>query len=318
MFKGFFNRMYNGNPNRRDIDPGDMPKNKFELFFTTLGLRFGDLIKLNLLFLLFLLPLILWTVWSVSAMVNAFNVQSQTNAGALAATDQAFYSAFGVLMMYLLGLLVVLPLAGPPLAGLAYITRNYARDEHVWLWSDFKEQMKKNWKQSMAAMFLFALVFYLFVVAWQIYNALQAASPSVVFLGFLSIMVQPMANGTPMWIMQAILALFVVLFLLSYIYMIPMLVTYQLKFGQILKNSLMLSVGRLPFTVLFGVLGLFPIILLIVLALNYYVVIAVVVYYLLLGCSLTAFILNSYTNATFDRLMKTEVEETPEDKTEKK
>jgi uncharacterized membrane protein YesL len=320
MFKGFFNRMYNGNPNRPDINPEDMPKNRFELFFTTLGLRFGDLVKLNLLFVLSLLPLIIWTVLSIGAIIVNFNTQSTTDAGALAATDQAYANSFGVIMFYLLGLLVALPLAGPPLAGLSYITRNYARDEHVWLWSDFKEQMKKNWKQSMATMFLFALVLYLFVVTLQIYGALQADKPTVVFLGFINLYVSTAMNGTLMGIMQTILILFVGIFFLSYIYVFPMLVTYKLKLGQILRNSLMLSIGRLPFTVLFGVMSLFPVVLgviLLVLTASYYVILVLVLYYLLLGFSLTAFILNSYTNATFDRLMKVE-EETPEDNADEK
>jgi uncharacterized membrane protein YesL len=316
MFRGFFNRMYNGNPNRPDMNPEDMPKNRFELFFTTLGVRFGDLIKLNLLFCVMLLPIVAWTFFSYEAINAGFldplrilGTDSPTTA------DMANYMMH-MLMVYIIGLGVVLPLAGPPLAGLTYVSRNYARDEHAWLWSDFKEQMKKNWKQSMGVMFILAFIVYLAVVTLQMYHAMQLAEPSLIFLGFMTIYVSASMGGGLIWIMQTIFIVFICLFLLSYMYVFPMLVTYKLRIGQLLKNSLMLALGRLPFTVLFGFLSLFPLLLGVLLFLSLmqsaggFVLLGLLLYYLLLGFSFTAFIMNSYTNATFERLLKAE-DETP-------
>ena len=295
MFKGFFNRMYNGNPNRPDINPDDMPKNRFELFFTTLGIRIGDLIKLNLLFVLFLLPFLLWTAWSFIALNAALSgletSMLQSN------SSEAMRLMLGHIQVYLYGLVIVLPLAGPPLAGLTYVTRNYARDEHAWLWSDFKEQMKKNWKQSAAAMLVLALVL---VLVFLTLNAYAVA----------------MQSTSWMWIMQILFIVFVGLFILSYMYVFPMLVTYKLKLGQVFRNSLMLALGRLPFTVLFGIMAVFPFLLAFLLVIiNFtiinYVLLGIVLYFLLLGFSLTTFIMNSYTNATFDKLMRTDDDPQP-------
>jgi uncharacterized membrane protein YesL len=305
MFKGFFNRMYQGNPNKPDLDPDDMPKNKFELFFTTLGLRFGDLIKLNLLFVVMLLPIILWTWLHVTVLMNSLMGSGLTDELARMPTDaESAASSFGILSIYLLGMLVFLPLAGPPLAGLTYIARNYARDEHAWLWSDFKEQMKKNWKQSVAVMLILAVAIILSAVTLYLYSVM-------------------MESNSFMWVMRMLFIVFILLFFLSYMYVFPMLVTYKLKLGQILKNSLMLALGRLPFTLLFGVISIFPFIIALFVIFNFgyspdspvpmYTVLALVIYYLLLGCSLTSFILNSYTNATFDKLLRAEEDAPPDD-----
>lgn len=288
MFKGFFNRMYNGNPNRPDLDPGDMPKNRFELFFTTLGVRFGDLIKLNLLFIVFLLPLIIWTVLSYMALMNCIPLDSNGNPPPELSAD-VIQNMMGVLQFYLLVNLVIFPLAGPPLAGLTYITRNYARDEHAWLWSDFKEQMKANWKQSMALMFILAAVLLIALITNNMYTAILAAQ-----------------GQSWMWVMQLLFIIFVGIFISSYMYAFPLLVTYKLKLGQVIRNSLMLALGRLPFTILFAFMALLPLILGVFLASVPYVSLVLLVYYLLLGFSLTAFITNSYTNATFDKLMRAE------------
>lgn len=292
MFKGFFNRMYNGNPNRPDIDPEDMPRNKYELFFTTLGVRFGDLIKLNLLYALFLLPALIWTVLSFMALNTPTEGLTM---------DQMNQQLLGTLQMYLFWMIPCLALAGPPTAGLTYIARNWSRDEHAWLWSDFKEHMAKNWKQGALLGLFMGLA--LFIGFLTLYNY--------------SIL---MAQNEWMWIMQLVFIVLLCLFLLSFMYAFPMMVTYKLKVSQILRNSLMLALGRLPFTILFGALGLLPTALAVLALLVFQSSIPLLVYvlfYLLLGFGLSAFVVNSYTNATFLRLMRADAEDMhidPEDR----
>ncbi len=286
MFKGFFNRMYNGNPNRPDLDPGDMPKNRFELFFTTLGVRIGDLMKLNMLLIVFLLPIELWTIWTLMAM-NAGLAGIDMSGGVPQVVTENLLSQ---LSFYLMVNIVLLPLAGPPLAGMTYVVRNYARDEHAWLWSDFRDHMKANWKQSMLLMLILALIMFLSFVVLSMYAfALQTQQW--------------------LWFMMTLYIIFLSLFVLSYMYAFPMMVTYKLKLGQILRNSLMLSMGRLPFTIIFGVLAAFPVVLAILIfgaTGSPIALLALALYYALLGITLTAFITNSYTNATFDRLMRSD------------
>ena len=46
---------------------------------------------------------------------------------------------------------------GPATAGITYIMRNFAREEHAWIWSDFKDTFKANFKQA-SAVYLINLV----------------------------------------------------------------------------------------------------------------------------------------------------------------
>jgi uncharacterized membrane protein YesL len=321
MFKGFFSRMYQGNPNRPDLNPGDLPKNKFELFFTTLGMRFMDLIKLNMLFVLMMLPLIAWSIINIAVFFSLYgNVVNDVLSGFGLALGSSMSDemrqnvmqaivvavtpyAKDTLLYYLFGLLIILPLSGPPLAGLTYIARNYARDEHAWLWGDFMAQMKINWKQSAIMMFILAVVLLLGFYALQAYAILVEANSWV-------------------GIARTLFIVFFCLFIASYMYVFPMLVTYKLSIWKIIKNSLILAFGRLPFTLLFGFMAIFPVLLALLLFMMFgqvegspmllYIGIGLIIYYFLLGFSFAAFIVNSYTNATFDKMMKAD-EEPPQD-----
>ena len=51
----------------------------------------------------------------------------------------------GVFRLLLL-LFPCIAITGPFTAGLSYVTRNWARDEHAFIWSDFRDAVKANWK----------------------------------------------------------------------------------------------------------------------------------------------------------------------------
>lgn len=286
MFRGFFNRMYQGNPNRPDLEPEDMPRNKFELFTTTLGVRFGDLFKLNLLFVVFILPLLAWTA------LNYLSLMSFPIEGDAIDTAAFIETATQVLFNYVIGLVPCLILAGPPIAGLTYVARNWARDEHAWLWSDFKEHALKNWKQAAAVMLIMGLAIVASFYVLNSYSLLIATTGS-----------------TMVFFMRTIFIILAALFFMSYLYVFPLMVTYDLRLGQLLRNSFALALGRLPFTILFTVLTLLPLAIAVPLyAVTVWAMPVLVLFYLLLGFSLAAFTNNSYTNATFGRFM------TPADK----
>lgn len=278
MFRGFFNRMYNGNPNKTDLLESDLPQNRFQLFFSVLGSRFMDLVKINLLFFVLILPAVLWTLWTLAAliMMEVSGTMSQY------VTD-----VFNVLQTYLLGMIPCLMLAGPPLAGLTYVIRNWARDEHAWLWQDFKAAIKTNWKQSMIFMLIFGAVSLATFFSIRIYGAMAADYP-------------------PLTIIQILLAVIAIFIGLAYLYIFPMMVTYQLSVVQILKNSFLLALGRLPLSVMFGLLTLFPAllgILIFLLTASGIPLIVLGFYYLLMGFSLAVYVLSAYTNATFDKYL---------------
>ena len=92
-----------------------------------------------------------------------------------------------------------------------------------------------------------------------------------------------------------------VMFLLMNLYAWPMMVTYELKFTQILRNSLVLAIGRLPQSVLFGLITIIPIVIS-----GFWL--PFLFWYFIIGYALASFVNCSYTNAAFDRFFNTRIE----------
>ena len=104
-------------------------------FFEILWRKLSKLVQLNLTFMI---PFIV----VIALMVSVF----------LLPIPHFLYvtSFFGVLDLYIL-YAVTLPLIllSPFTCGLAYVTRNFAREEHAFVWSDFWDAVKNNWKPAL-------------------------------------------------------------------------------------------------------------------------------------------------------------------------
>ena len=104
-------------------------------FFEILWRKLSKLVQLNLTFMI---PFIV----VIALMVGVF----------LLPIPHFLYatSFFGVLDLYIL-YAVTLPLIllSPFTCGLAYVTRNFAREEHAFVWSDFWDAVKNNWKPAL-------------------------------------------------------------------------------------------------------------------------------------------------------------------------
>lgn len=267
---GLFSGMFSGKSNRPDFTPDMMPKNRFELFFEMLKLNLFNLLKVNLMYFVFWIPFWIWTWMNLSVLLTYDSVEA--------------FAADGYMMVYAMGAALCVMITGPAKCALKYITRNYARDEHVWLWSDFIGAIKANWKQGLALSVLNGLFLFLFVYGLSFYNNMAAATGSYVYL-----------------FLQVLLVVLGVMFLLMNLYAWPMMVTYELKFTQILRNSLVLAIGRLPQSVLFGLITIIPIVIA-----GFWM--PFLFWYFIIGYALASFVNCSYTNAAFDRFFNTRIE----------
>ena len=90
------------------------------------------------------------------------------------------------------------------------------------------------------------------------------------------------------------------------------MVTYKLTFGNLVRNSLIMTIGRLPQTVGLKLLSLLPAAVCAAVSfLTPYFQYAVMVYgayYLLIGFALSRFVAASYSNAVFDRYLNPKIE----------
>lgn len=303
MFGKMMNRYYYGKSGQGDYNKDNLPQNRMQLFWEMLRIRFSGLMRLNLTYMLAWLPamfviargLMLW----YSGMVNLSDLQAQLDAGTI--TAEAFaenYALFGdavkaILMQTLLFLIPCIAITGPFTAGLCYVTRNWARDEHAFAWADYKDALKENWKQSLLTSAITGFVPLLVYVCATFYGSMAAQSPLYIVPQVLSIMLGAV------WMMMQL-------------YTYPQIVTYTLTYKNVLKNSLLMAIGRLPMTVGLKLLSLVPASICAAVALLtpyfQYAMLAYGIYYVVIGFALSRFVGASYTNAVFDRLINVNIE----------
>ncbi len=203
MFFGNYNRP--GPGVRKDAPP----QKAVPRFFSILQRKFFDLVKLNLLFCI---PV------AVAAMLVYL---------------------LNLIVPYLIVDLMPVILLFPFIGGLTYVTRNYTREEHAFIYSDFKDAVKNNWK----AFLIDGVIVYLIV------TVLMVSIPYYL-------------HAAPKGILSSVAAgiciLIAMLVLFSQYYAPVLIVTFDLKIGQILKNSLIFAIlglwRNLLITLLLGIL----------------------------------------------------------------
>ena len=312
MFGKFMNNYYYGKSGKGDYTPEDLPKTRFQLFFEMLRVRLSALCRLNLIYVLPWLPTMLvigMLIMYVLAMGAApTQEQTITNADGTTTTQMvavemteeeqlALLQEQAALLPTMLNtaLMLLIPcifITGPWTAGVAYVTRNWARDEHAFIWSDMKDAMKENWKPALGLSAITSVVPFLAYLCWQFYGGMAAENWIMVIPQMFTVMVA-------------------LIWTLAVTYAYPMLVTYKMSFGTVIKNSLLLAVGRLPLSVGVRLLHCVPMVLgvlLLFLFNSVWVPLAVFAYYLFIGFTLSRFVTASYTNAQFDKFINSRIE----------
>ena len=204
---------------------------------------------------------------------------------------QYMYGSIFYLLLYLFPCIAI---TGPFTAGLSYVTRNWARDQHAFIWSDFRDAVKSNWKYSLAI------------------STITGLLPLAVFQGFITY--GQLSRQNPiMAVPQVLMVVVGVIWAISVTYMHPLTVSYELKLRDVMKNGIILGVARLPFSIGIRLLHCVPILLcvgsVLVFSLDPMIALLVTgVYYILIGFSLSRFITASYTNAVFDRYINSRIE----------
>lgn len=285
---GLFDRLYYGKAGKRDYSEMDMPKNRISLFFMVLKDHVFDLVKVNLLQVVFWIPFLLWTY------INLAAVQSIDTEAVLAAEGGAanLMSAIsGYVMMWLLGLIPCIAITGPSSAGAAYIMRNWARDQHAFLLSDYKDAFKSNWKQALAVSAVTSVVPVVAYTAVNYYGSLAKGNMLLLL---------------PLMVVFSATLMFALMLPLLY----PMMVGYELSFKNLMKNAFLMSAARLPHMLLARLITLIPIAVLVfgVLAGNGIAILVISLYYLLFGFALSRLIYASFANGVFDKYLNPHIE----------
>ena len=117
---------------------------------------------------------------------------------------------------------------GPATAGLTYVLRNFSQGKPVFFMSDFLEKCKDHFKTAFLVTIIDALVAVLIYLSFMFWS-----DPSISIPSFF----RPLA--------------LVVTFLVAYLlvcmnlYIFPMMVSFDLPLGKLIKNSLILSMYKI-------------------------------------------------------------------------
>jgi len=288
---GLFDRLYYGKAGKRDYTEMDMPKNRVSLFFLVLKDHFFDLVKVNFLQLVFWIPFLVWS------FMNLIAVQSMDVDAMMAAENGAqmiMDTMRSYLFVWLIGVIPCVAITGPSTAGAAYIMRNWARDQHAFLFSDFKDAFKGNWKQA-----LVSSVFTSFVPV--------LAYTAVTFYGELA------GKNTLMFVPMIIVFTAVLMWTLMLPLIYPMMIGYELRLKDIFKNAFLMACARLPQMVFARLITFVPVLLLLISVYigNTVMLLVMSAYYLLFGFAFSRLVYASIANGVFDRYINPHIEGAP-------
>jgi uncharacterized membrane protein YesL len=245
---------FNYNKPGPGVNKNEPKKKPFFLFWTLFSRKFFNLMKLNLLFCI---PVV----------------------GAIFLID----SLSGILPSILI--FAPLILISPFIAGLTLVTRNYVREEHAFILSDFIDAFKHNW----AAFLINGIICYAAYIILSISISYYWANISVNSLFFI-----------PLSICIGI----TILFVFAQYYIPIMIVTFDLSFIQIYKNAFIFSIlglwRNLLLTVLLGTISLVLYILILLMPLT---LIFSILFAILLLFSFYMFMINFTVYPLIDKMM---------------
>ncbi|MDP4095170.1 MAG: DUF624 domain-containing protein [Bacillota bacterium] len=276
-FLGFFDYNKPGPGVNRDTPP----KPRFQLFFELFFRKFWNLIKLNLLFFVFNIPAI-----AAALFIAQFVMGNRTSGSALGDL---------YVLMVTAAVLVCIPIItlGPAQAGFTYVLRNYSREEHAFIWSDFKEHALRNLKQSLIIMAIDLVVTFVMCLDISVFAAIKDGGAVISFA-------------------DAILLILFVLYMIMHMYIYPMLITFELKVTQIYKNAL-----------IFALLKLFPNLLILAICvllvmISLFILPAGIILLPFITFSLIGFIINFHVNPILKKYMIDKVHTAPQNQEDKR
>ena len=213
LFSGLFGNYAKEGPGVSKDEPKKPP---FIRFFQLYFRKFWKLVQLNLIFLV---PAVVFIGLFLFLYLGASNVPVPIS------FDWSSSFEFSAFRTFVAPLPMVF--LSPFVAGLCYVTRNFVREEHAFVFSDFKDAVKGNWKYFLLNGFVCYLVYSLLFTAIRFYGAFYASN---------KIMIIPLGLSF----------LFLLLFTFAQFYFPVMAITFDLKFKQLYKNAFIFAILGFP------------------------------------------------------------------------
>lgn len=189
------------------VEKNGTQKRKFFLFFELYFRKFWKLIQLNMIY--FFVNIL--SVVSIAAMITSILVQKPGVIDPIAIIAYALLVLSGIIL-------------GPSTAAMTYVLRNYSNEKHSFVFSDFFEHFKKNFKQAAGVGILSVIIPSLFAFALLFYSSITGI-------------------GT---VLLAVTGFCIIVVASSFLYIYPIMITFDLKLKDIIKNSIILAFANFP------------------------------------------------------------------------
>ena len=211
---------YNYKKAGKGINKEDLDKSGVELYFDILVRRIWKLMSLNVFYIIASIPAIVIagviSLYFFTLLASFKNLSPEENA-----------SSITILSALLAFLLIQIAGSGPATVAKSYVLRKYVNDEHAWVFSDFVENIKKNFKQGLVVYITNILTVSILLLAWSFYSYVMKnsiLSIGAIVLALVFAMMQP--------------------------YVHQLVASMELKVKHIYKNALVLTLIKLPWNVL--------------------------------------------------------------------
>ena len=213
-------------------------KGPFAHFFISGWNHLVRLMGVNVLFLLFNIPSLAiafgFSIVFMPGLVSAFNLNKFISITADAGTEVVSYQLLSLLMVFFVisvtaSLLICI---GPFQTGFAQVYKDIRNGTSVSLFGSFKVGLKENWKKALVSMFIGIFLSAVFILAVSFYLNLKTDLGIVI--------------GTVFCVLY-------VAFILVQNFAYNLMVTTDLKLGQIYKNSLLFLLIRFGHCLALGI-----------------------------------------------------------------
>lgn len=214
----FFNYQKPG----RGVSKDEPEKTGVALYFQLYFRHFSDFAKENIMYVVASLPAFFVYYFLFSAL-GVFFVYDKLSANGMGYMWEPL-KIFAVLTV------VTLCGTGPASSAMAYMMRCVTRESHCFLFSDFVEKFKENFKTSIVL-----------------------AVTDVVLLGFVfpvSLKFYLHGSNTVSLSLAMVLIVAISVYVMMHIYFYQFAVTFELSFLDLLKNSFLMVFARLPYNLL--------------------------------------------------------------------
>lgn len=220
----------------------DAPKKKgIFLYFELLGRKFFKLCQVNMLYFLFSIPYIVLMFLFITGFFGGYFtelIQSISSSG-----EEISSESVSTVILMITSLLTMLFFAlwgsGPASASFAYVTRCFTREEHSWIWSDFIRIFKENFKQAMIVVVMDFVVLFLMLNAliqyWQLYTT---------------------QNQFIYALLMYFCFMMFIIYTFVHFHIYQLMITFECKFKDLLKNALMLAFGKAPMNLVLAAIAI--------------------------------------------------------------